>query len=89
MFVSLTHGGRENNNAEDVHLLAAAWNRLIGDLGGRGQLQVHRLTFGVAVVRDDVDEIWLAGPGGDFEDGDQVCFILRNRGREQVCMRRT
>lgn len=72
----LTHGGGEDDDAEDVHLLAAAGTCLVHDLRGRGQLQVHGPAFGVAVVWDDVDEVWLDGFGRDFEDGNQVGFVL-------------
>lgn len=75
----LTHGGGEDHDAQHVHLLAAAGAGLVGDLRGRSQLQVDRATFGLALVRDQVDEAGLDGPGGDFEDGDQVGFVLRSR----------
>lgn len=73
----LTHGGGEDDDAEDVHLLAAAGTRLVHDLRRRRQLQIHRPTFGVALVGDHVHEVGLDGSGRDFEDGNQVCFVLQ------------
>lgn len=55
--VLLTHGGGEDDDAKDVHLLAAAGTRLVHDLRGGGQLQVHHPTFRVTLVGEDVDEV--------------------------------
>lgn len=79
--VSLTHGGREDDNAEHVHLLTAARTRLVHDLRGRSQLQVHCAPIGVAVIRDNVDKVGCDGSGRDFEDGDQVGFVLQGDSR--------
>ena len=82
----LTHGGGEDDDAEDVHLLAAAGTRLVHDLRRRSQLQVHRPTFGVALVGDDVDEVGLDGSGRDFEDRNQVRFVLKEE-KHSRCVR--
>lgn len=74
--VCLTHGGGEDDDAKDVHLLAAAGTRLVRDLWRWRQLQIHCPTFGVAIIGDDVDEVGLDSSCRDFKDGNQVCFVL-------------
>lgn len=73
----LTHRGGEDDDAEDVHLLAAAGTRLIHDLRRRRQLQVHCPTFRVALIGNHVHKVGLDGSGRDFEDGNQVRFVLK------------
>ena len=77
--VLLTHGCREDDDAEDVHLLAAAGFGLVRDLWGRSQLQVHGPTFRVVLIGDEVDEVGLNGSGWDFEDWNQICFVLKTQ----------
>lgn len=72
----LTHGGGEDDDAKDVHLLAGAGTCLVCDLRRWSQLQVHCLTFGVAIIRDDVDKVGLDSSRRYFKDGNQVCFVL-------------
>lgn len=77
--ISLTHGCGEDNDAEDIHLLAGAWTCFVDHIWRRSQLKVHRPTFGVAVIRDDIDEVGLNGFGWNFEYGNQVCFVLKKQ----------
>lgn len=81
----LTHGGREDNNAQDVHLLATARTRLVHDLWRGGQFQIHRLSFRVILIRDDVHKVRLDGSGRDFEDRNQVCFVLKTHRGSEAC----
>jgi len=74
-----THGSREDNDAQNVHLLAVAGAGLVQDLRRRGQLQVDRPPVGIVVVGNHVHEVGLDGPRGHFEDGHQVRFVLENK----------
>lgn len=75
--IPLTHSCREDNDAKDIHLLAAAWTCLVYDIWRRSQLEVHHAPFGVIVIRDHIDKVGLNCFGWDFEDGNQVCFVLK------------
>lgn len=59
--------------------MAATGTRLVLDLRRRGQLQVHRPAFRVALIGEDVDKVGLDGSGRDFEDGNQVRFVLKKQ----------
>lgn len=80
-FSLLTHGGGEDDDAQDVHLLAGARTRFVRDIWRRGQLKVHCPTFRVILIWEDVDEVGLHGSGWDFEDGNQVRFVLKEHSR--------
>lgn len=55
----LTHGGREDDDAQDVHLLATAGFGLVVDLWSWRQLQQNTLALGVALVWHDVHKVGL------------------------------
>lgn len=79
LILLLTHGGREDDNPKDIHLLAAARTRLVYDVWGRSQLQVDCASFGVAVVGHHVNKVSCDGSGWNSEYGDQVCFVLKDQ----------
>ena len=55
-----THGGREDDDPQDVHALAGTGDDFILDVRGRGDLQEDRVAqFRVVVVGHDVDVVGL------------------------------
>lgn len=74
-----THGSREDNDAQNIHLLAVAGARLVQDLRRRGQLQVDCPPVGIVVIGNYVHKVGLDVLRGHFEDGHQVRFVLQNK----------
>lgn len=72
----LTHGGGEDDDAQDVHLLAAAGFGLVDDLWRRRELQQHALALRVALVRHDVHKVRLYRLGRRLWHRDQIGLIL-------------
>lgn len=74
----LTHGGREDDNPQDVHALAGTGDDFILDVGSRGDLQEDRVAqFRVVVVGHDV---YIVGLGlfyiGGLDYRNQVSSVL-------------
>lgn len=74
-----THCGWENNNAEYIHLLTAAWTGLILDVWRWREFQQHRSTLWIVVIRHQVNKIWASSVHWCFYDGNKVCLILKQK----------
>lgn len=59
LITTLTHGGGEDNDAQDIHLLAAARFGFVVDIWCRRQLQQDTLALGTALVWHDVHKVGL------------------------------
>lgn len=75
----LTHCGGENDNPQDVHLVAFPWNHLVVDLGSRGQLKEHRVAhLGVFIIWHNVDIVGLGFEWDALDVRYEIRFILKH-----------
>lgn len=79
-----THCGWENDNAEYIHLLTAAWASLILDVWRWREFQQHRSTLWIVVIRHQVNKIWASSVHWCFYDGNKVCLILKKKIQKQL-----
>lgn len=85
VYSSPTHGGREDDDPQDVHALAGAGDDFVLDVWSWGDLQEDRVAqFRVVVVGHDVDVVGLRlfDVSSTLHDGHQVCAVLEGNHRE-------
>lgn len=82
---SPTHGGREDDDAQDVHALAGTGDDFVLDVWSWGDFQKDWVAeIRVVVVGHDIDVVGLRlfDFASTLHDGDQVCAVLKKNHRE-------
>lgn len=85
VYRSPTHGGREDDDPQDVHALAGAGDVFVFNVWSWGDLQEDWVAqFRVVVVGHDVDVVGLRlfDFGSTLHDGKLVCAVLKRSHRE-------